>query len=158
MQRALARNRSPAPMRRAKHISGRALIYGALVLWAFITLFPIYWTVTTSFKTAFDARPFNPLGRLSAGLAGMALARPVAGQDRRDLDGTRRIPAALHQQRHGVPRRLDPRGGDRLVGGVRPQPFQVQIRAVAERRHFVFLPLATDTTACRPRLAVPGSL
>ena len=54
MQRALARNRSPAPMRRAKHISGRALIYGALVLWAFITLFPIYWTVTTSFKTAVD--------------------------------------------------------------------------------------------------------
>lgn len=41
-------------MRRAKHISGRALIYGALVLWAFITLFPIYWTVTTSFKTAVD--------------------------------------------------------------------------------------------------------
>jgi multiple sugar transport system permease protein len=54
MQRAVERNRSPAPMRRAKHISGRALIYGALVLWAFITLFPIYWTVTTSFKTAVD--------------------------------------------------------------------------------------------------------
>jgi multiple sugar transport system permease protein len=28
------------------------LIYGALILWAFICLFPIYWTVTTSFKTA----------------------------------------------------------------------------------------------------------
>jgi multiple sugar transport system permease protein len=41
-------------MGRAKHISGRALIYGALLLWAFITLFPIYWTVTTSFKTAVD--------------------------------------------------------------------------------------------------------
>jgi multiple sugar transport system permease protein len=54
MQRALARNRSPLPMGRAKHISGRALIYGALLLWAFITLFPIYWTVTTSFKTAVD--------------------------------------------------------------------------------------------------------
>jgi multiple sugar transport system permease protein len=32
----------------------RALIYGALLLWAFISLFPIYWTVTTSFKTAVD--------------------------------------------------------------------------------------------------------
>jgi multiple sugar transport system permease protein len=30
----------------------RVLIYGALLLWAFICLFPIYWTVTTSFKTA----------------------------------------------------------------------------------------------------------
>ncbi|WP_244529409.1 carbohydrate ABC transporter permease [Rhizobium sp. NFR03] len=28
------------------------LIYAALILWAFISLFPIYWTVTTSFKTA----------------------------------------------------------------------------------------------------------
>ncbi|MGE4250799.1 MAG: carbohydrate ABC transporter permease [Parvibaculaceae bacterium] len=30
----------------------RILIYGALILWTFISLFPIYWTVTTSFKTA----------------------------------------------------------------------------------------------------------
>jgi len=28
------------------------LIYGALIAWAFVSLFPIYWTVTTSFKTA----------------------------------------------------------------------------------------------------------
>ena len=42
------------PARRAKRISGRALIYGALLLWALISLFPIYWTVTTSFKVAVD--------------------------------------------------------------------------------------------------------
>ncbi len=30
------------------------LIYGALILWAFISLFPVYWTVTTSFKVAVD--------------------------------------------------------------------------------------------------------
>ena len=30
----------------------RVLIYGALILWAFVCLFPIYWTVSTSFKTA----------------------------------------------------------------------------------------------------------
>jgi multiple sugar transport system permease protein len=33
---------------------GRALIYGALLFWAFVCLFPIYWTVTTSFKSAID--------------------------------------------------------------------------------------------------------
>jgi multiple sugar transport system permease protein len=39
---------------RGRRATGRALIYAALLLWAFISLFPIYWTVTTSFKTAVD--------------------------------------------------------------------------------------------------------
>src|ERR1700758_3543798 len=39
---------------RAKQASRRLLIYGALLLWAFISMFPIYWTVTTSFKVAVD--------------------------------------------------------------------------------------------------------
>jgi len=30
----------------------RILIYSALMFWAFLCLFPIYWTITTSFKTA----------------------------------------------------------------------------------------------------------
>jgi len=30
----------------------RILIYGALLFWAYLCLFPIYWTITTSFKTA----------------------------------------------------------------------------------------------------------
>ena len=30
----------------------RILIYGVLLFWAFLCLFPIYWTITTSFKTA----------------------------------------------------------------------------------------------------------
>lgn len=33
-------------------LAARVLIYGALILWTFIALFPIYWTLTTSFKTA----------------------------------------------------------------------------------------------------------
>ena len=37
---------------RAKWWTGRIAIYGALILWAFICLFPIYWTITTSFKMA----------------------------------------------------------------------------------------------------------
>ncbi len=35
-----------------KHNLGRVLIYSILILWAFISLFPIYWTFSTSFKTA----------------------------------------------------------------------------------------------------------
>jgi multiple sugar transport system permease protein len=38
--------------RHAGFFASRVLIYGALLLWAFVCLFPIYWTVTTSFKTA----------------------------------------------------------------------------------------------------------
>ena len=40
------------PAMKARFLGGRALIYGALLLWAFICLFPLYWTVTTSFKVA----------------------------------------------------------------------------------------------------------
>jgi multiple sugar transport system permease protein len=39
---------------RASQIIRRGLIYGALIFWAFICLFPIYWTITTSFKSATD--------------------------------------------------------------------------------------------------------
>ena len=39
--------RSPAAF-----FASRVFIYGALLLWAFICIFPIYWTITTSFKSA----------------------------------------------------------------------------------------------------------
>ncbi|MBW7922428.1 MAG: carbohydrate ABC transporter permease [Rubellimicrobium sp.] len=39
---------------RARWWTSRVLIYGLLILWAVVCLFPIYWTVTTSFKTAPD--------------------------------------------------------------------------------------------------------
>jgi multiple sugar transport system permease protein len=38
----------------AKRLLARTLIYGALLTWTFISLFPIYWTLTTSFKVARD--------------------------------------------------------------------------------------------------------
>ena len=44
---------------RAKWYTGRVLIYGALILWSVICLFPIYWTVTTSFKIAPDVMQGN---------------------------------------------------------------------------------------------------
>lgn len=37
---------------RARWWSSRALIYAALLFWTVVCLFPIYWTVTTSFKQA----------------------------------------------------------------------------------------------------------
>ena len=37
----------------------RAVIYGVLILWAVICLFPIYWTRTTSFKAAPDVMKGN---------------------------------------------------------------------------------------------------
>ena len=34
----------------------KTVIYAALLAWAFVCLFPIYWTVTTAFKEANDIR------------------------------------------------------------------------------------------------------
>src|SRR5262249_42244174 len=39
---------------RSSALASRALIYAALIAWAFVSLFPIYWTLTTSFKVAVD--------------------------------------------------------------------------------------------------------
>jgi multiple sugar transport system permease protein len=39
---------------RARRLASRVLIYAALIFWTFVCLFPIYWTVTTSFKSAID--------------------------------------------------------------------------------------------------------
>jgi multiple sugar transport system permease protein len=65
--------------RRAKRVLTRVLVYGALTFWAIVCLFPIYWTVTTSFKTGVDVirghlvpwLDFNPswIGWRSLGLS-----------------------------------------------------------------------------------------
>lgn len=44
---------------RIKLWASRSAIYGALILWAVICLFPIYWTATTSFKMAPDVMKGN---------------------------------------------------------------------------------------------------
>ena len=44
---------------RAKWWTSRILIYGILLLWCFVCLFPIYWTITTSFKMAPDVMKGN---------------------------------------------------------------------------------------------------
>jgi multiple sugar transport system permease protein len=37
-----------------RRVGGRVLIYGALLLWTFVALFPLYWTLSTSFKLGKD--------------------------------------------------------------------------------------------------------
>jgi multiple sugar transport system permease protein len=64
----------------------RIFIYGALSLWTIICLFPIYWTITTSFKVAKDVQKgaivpwigYNPnwLGWRSLGLSPDSIGRP----------------------------------------------------------------------------------
>lgn len=44
---------------RARWWTGRLAIYAILILWTVICLFPIYWTITTSFKTAPDVMKGN---------------------------------------------------------------------------------------------------
>ena len=41
-----------ARLHRARHGAGRIVIYSLLIFWTFVSLFPIYWTISTSFKTA----------------------------------------------------------------------------------------------------------
>jgi multiple sugar transport system permease protein len=40
--------------RGASFVATRVLVYGVLIFWTFICLFPIFWTLTTSFKEAPD--------------------------------------------------------------------------------------------------------
>jgi multiple sugar transport system permease protein len=47
---------SDAAAGQVRHVIGRVLIYAALVLWAFVSLFPVYWTITTSMKVAKDVQ------------------------------------------------------------------------------------------------------
>ncbi len=44
---------------KASWMTRRAAVYGILILWAVICLFPIYWTITTSFKIAPDVMRGN---------------------------------------------------------------------------------------------------
>ena len=71
---------------RAKWWTGRVALYAALAVWAFICLFPIYWTLTTSFKMAPDVMlgkmvpwvDFQPkwLGWKSLGLSPQTITEP----------------------------------------------------------------------------------
>jgi len=75
----------------AKFYFGRFFIYGALALWTIVCMFPIYWTLTTTFKVAKDVQkgaivPWvgyqpNWLGWRSLGLSPDTLFRPSTVRD-----------------------------------------------------------------------------
>jgi multiple sugar transport system permease protein len=75
----------------AKFYFGRFFIYGALALWTIVCLFPIYWTLTTTFKVAKDVQkgaivPWvgyqpNWLGWRSLGLSPDTILRPSTVRD-----------------------------------------------------------------------------
>lgn len=50
---------SRASAHHVRHVLGRVGIYAALVFWAFVSLFPVYWTITTSMKVAKDVQLGN---------------------------------------------------------------------------------------------------
>ena len=51
---AVERERVYQPSWSTSFVATRILIYGILIFWAFVCLFPIFWTLTTSFKAAPD--------------------------------------------------------------------------------------------------------
>jgi multiple sugar transport system permease protein len=48
-----------ATARAVWRVAGKVLIYAALVFWAFVSLFPVYWTITTSMKVARNVQVGN---------------------------------------------------------------------------------------------------
>ena len=82
---------------------GRVAIYAILILWAFICLFPIYWTLTTSFKAAPDVMQGNMIPWVDyAPESGSASARSASRPTRSSRESTvaRRIHEALLELRH----------------------------------------------------------
>ncbi|MFO7533758.1 MAG: carbohydrate ABC transporter permease [Candidatus Limnocylindrales bacterium] len=59
MTQAIFRGSEADLAHKAKWWSSRVVIYSALILWTVIALFPIFWTITTSFKTAPDVMQSN---------------------------------------------------------------------------------------------------
>ena len=78
-------------VRDSKWWTSRVAIYGLLSIWAFICLFPIYWTASTSFKMAPDVMQghmipwvdFTPkwLGWKSLGLSPQTIGQPSTVRD-----------------------------------------------------------------------------
>lgn len=71
---------------RASVFTSRVAIYAALILWALICLFPIYWTATTSFKAAADVMkgsmvPWMDFQPKWLGWKSLGLSPETIGQD-----------------------------------------------------------------------------
>ncbi|MYH60173.1 MAG: carbohydrate ABC transporter permease [Boseongicola sp. SB0675_bin_26] len=71
---------------KAKWYAGRAAVYGILIFWTVVCLFPIYWTVTTSFKLAPNVMqghmiPFVDFWPAWKGWDSLGLSPRLIGQD-----------------------------------------------------------------------------
>ena len=71
---------------KAKWHAGRAAVYGILIFWTVVCLFPIYWTVTTSFKLAPNVMqghmiPFVDFWPAWKGWDSLGLSPRLAGQE-----------------------------------------------------------------------------
>ena len=95
-------------MTKARNVIGRVLIYAALLFWTFICLFPIFWTVTTSFKVAVDITQatYHAVAPIPAGLERLALARALAGHDRHAIVDPHRVRQAIREQPDHLARRI----------------------------------------------------
>jgi multiple sugar transport system permease protein len=51
---AVSRGRTATSRHHLRRAGGQILVYAALIAWTCVCLFPLYWTVTTSFKSARD--------------------------------------------------------------------------------------------------------
>ena len=72
---------------RAKWFAGRFAIYAILIFWALVCLFPIYWTITTSFKLAPNVMqghmiPFVDFTPKWKGWESLGLSPRLIGQER----------------------------------------------------------------------------
>ncbi len=90
------------PDTRFNRVGMRVVIYGLLILWAFICLFPLYWTLTTSFKSAADVMKGNmvPWVDFQPAMAGVESLGPVARYALCNVNRAGRISPALLEQ-HG---------------------------------------------------------
>lgn len=71
---------------KAKWYAGRVAVYGILIFWTVVCLFPIYWTVTTSFKLAPNVMqghmiPFVDFWPAWKGWDSLGLSPRLAGQE-----------------------------------------------------------------------------
>ena len=122
--------------------------------------FPIYWTITTSFKTAPDVTqgqliPFVDFSPDWRGWRSLGLSPDTIGEISTRPPG---VPQALLEQRHRRAQRLGAGGHPRLARGLRAHPLQLQVRLDAQQGHLLLLPQPAHPAAGRARAAVPGAL
>ncbi len=93
---------------RMRWFASRLAIYAILIFWTVICLFPIYWTITTSFKMAPDVMQGNMIPWVDytpkwLGWRSLGLSPETIGNE---IDRARRIPEAVREFRDRVAQRL----------------------------------------------------